>query len=61
MKKIKNNIHLIGSIEKEGIQDTIDSYISCNPSIEATYISDSKYLPQLEKAEKLLQIITALL
>lgn len=61
LKKINNNIHLIGSIEKEGIQDIIDSYISCNPSIEATYISDSKYLPQLEKAEKLLQIITALL
>lgn len=61
LKKITNSIHLIGSIEKEGMQDIIDSYISCNPSIEATYISDSKYLPQLEKAEKTIQIITALL
>lgn len=61
LKKITNSIHLIGSIEKEGMQDIIDSYISCNPSIESSYISDVKYLPQLEKAEKLSQIIKELL
>lgn len=58
LKKINKDILLIGSIEKEGIQEIVDAYISCNPSIEATYISESKYLPQLEKAEKTLQIIT---
>lgn len=61
LKKIKNNIYLIGSIEIEGMQNIIDSYISCNPSIESSYISDVKYLPQLENAEKLLQIITDIL
>lgn len=61
LKKIGNSIYLIGSIEKEGMQDIIDSYISYNPSIEASYISDVKYLPQLEKAEKLLQIIMEIL
>lgn len=61
LKKITNRIYLIGSIEKEGMQDIIDSYISCNPSIEASYISGSKHLPQLEKAKKIIQIITDLL
>lgn len=61
LKKIKNNIYLIGSIEIEGMQYIIDSYISYNPSIESSFITGSKYLPQLETAEKLLQIITDLL
>lgn len=61
LKKIKNKIYLIGSIEKEGMQNIVDSYISCNPSIESYYISNVKYLPQLEKAEKTLQIIMEIL
>lgn len=61
LKKINNSIYLIGSKEKEGMQNIIDSYISCNPSIEASFISDVKYLPHLEKAEKIYQIITEIL
>lgn len=61
LKKIKNDIYLIGSIEIEGMQYIIDSYISYNPSIESSFITEAKYLPQLEKADKLLQIIMDLL
>ncbi len=61
LKKITNQIHLIGSIEIEGMQSIIDSYISYNPSIESSFISGAKYLPQIERAEKLLQIIEDLL
>lgn len=61
LSKIKNKIYLIGSIEIEGMQDTIDSYISYNPAIEASFITEAKYLPQLETSEKLLHIITDLL
>lgn len=61
LKKIKNDIYLIGSIEMEGMQYIIDSYISYNPAIESSFITGAKYLPQLETADKLLQIITDLL
>ena len=61
LKKIKNDIYLIGSIEMEGMQYIIDSYISYNPAIESSFITGAKYLPQLETADKILQIITDLL
>ncbi len=35
----------------------IESYVSYNPSIEVSYLGDSKYLPQLESPEKLLDIL----
>lgn len=57
LKKINNSIYLIGSKEKEGITEIINSYISCNPSIEASYISNSKYLPQLETPQQLLDLL----
>lgn len=58
---MRNDIYLIGSLEKEGIRNIVDSYLYYNPSIKSFYISDSKYLPQLETAEKLLQIIDSCL
>lgn len=61
LKKIHNDIFLIGSSENENMQNVVDSYTYYNPSIESTYIFDSKYLPQLEQAEKLLQIINSYL
>lgn len=61
LKLMHNNIYLIGSMEKEGIKNIIDSYIYYNPSIKSSYVSDSKYLPQLETAEKLLQIVNSFL
>ena len=57
LKNINNSIYLIGSKEKTKNEEIINSYISYNPSIEASYISESKYLPQLETPEKLLEIL----
>lgn len=57
LKKINNSIYLIASKEKEDNEKIVNSYFSCNPSIESSYISGSKYLPQLEVPGKLLDII----
>jgi len=57
LNKINNSIYLIVSKEKEGNKEIVSSYLSCNPSIEASYISDSKYLPQLEVPNDLLELL----
>ena len=57
LKKINNSIYLIGSEGNPERESIIHSYISCNPSIEASWISESKYLPQLETPEKLLDVL----
>lgn len=55
LEKIKNNIYIICSKENDASRYIIDSYSQHNPSIEAAYVENSKYLPQLEAPEKLLQ------
>lgn len=57
LKNINNSIYLIGSREKSDSEEIINSYISYNPSIEASYVADSKYLPQLEVPDKLLDVL----
>lgn len=57
LRKINNSIYLIGSKELNGMEEIINSYISYNPSIEASYIADSKYLPQMEIPDKLLETL----
>lgn len=57
LKKINNSIYLIGSKEMENGEEIINSYLSYNPAIEASYITGSKYLPQLEVPEKLLEVL----
>lgn len=57
LKKINNSIYLIGSNGNSESESIINSYISRNPSIEASWISESKYLPQLEVPEKLMDIL----
>lgn len=57
LKKINNSIYLIGSKEMKNIDENINAYLSCNPSIEEFYIPNSKFLPQLELPEKLIEII----
>lgn len=57
LKKINNSIFLIASKEKEDNEKIVNSYFSCNPSIETTFISGSKYLPQLEVPNKLLDVL----
>lgn len=57
LKKINNSIYLIGSKGNENMGRIIDSYISYNPSIESSFVGDSKYLAQLETPEKLIDIL----
>lgn len=57
LKKINNSIYLIGNRENEESQQIINSYLSYNPSIEVSYLTESNYLPQLEVPEKLLDIL----
>lgn len=61
LKKIRNEIYLIGGSEKEGIENIMETYVYYNHSINTAYIPESKYLPQIERAEKLLQIINSYL
>jgi len=57
LKKINNSIYLIGSREQNGITEIMNSYVAYNPSIEASYVENSKYLPQLEVPEKLMEVL----
>lgn len=57
LRKINNSIYLIGSRDNKESEKIIKSYLSHNPSIEFSYISESKYLPQMEVPEKLLEIL----
>lgn len=57
LKKINNSIYLIGSKEQNGITEIMNSYVAYNSSIESSYIDNSKYLPQLEVPEKLLETL----
>ncbi|OKZ64812.1 MAG: alpha/beta hydrolase [Clostridium sp. 42_12] len=57
LKKINNSIYLVGSREQNGITEIMNSYVAYNPSIEASYVDNSKYLPQLECPERLLKLL----
>lgn len=57
LKKINNSIYLIGSKGKNGIVEIMNSYVTYNPSIEASYIENSKHLPQLEVPEKFMETL----
>lgn len=54
LKKINNSIYMIGGEENKSIQDTFESYTNYNSSIETSLIKHSKYLPQLEMPDQLL-------
>lgn len=57
LKKINNSIYLIGSKNQNNMTEIINSYISYNPSIEASYIENSKFLPQLEVPDKFMDTV----
>ncbi len=57
LKNINNSIYLIESKERPERDAIIHSYVSYNPSIEASCVEDSKYLPQLEAPDKLLDVL----
>lgn len=53
LKRIDNNVFIIGGSAVDQISSTIDSYVNLNPTIETAIIKGVKYLPQLEAPEKL--------
>lgn len=55
LEKINNSMYLICSKENDFSKNIIESYSCCNPSIESTYVDHSKYLPQMEAPERLLE------
>lgn len=57
LKKINHSIYMIGGEENTSIQHTFHTYMDYNPSIETTLVKHSKYLPQLEMPEQLLNQI----
>lgn len=61
LKKINNSICLIGGKEHEYMNDIIDEYISYNSAIESAYISNARYVPQLETPEKFIELLRIIL
>jgi pimeloyl-ACP methyl ester carboxylesterase len=56
-----DNIYLIQSRELPSSMKIIDGYTRQNDKLETAYISNSKYLPQLEVPEKLAEILNMFL
>lgn len=56
-----DNICLIESREIPESMQTIDRYLHVNPKIETVYISNAKYLPQLEVPDKLYDALNVFL
>ena len=57
LEKIDNSIYILGGAAKKEIDPILREYIECNPAIEYSTISGTKYLPQLEKPEKTIEVI----
>ncbi len=52
-----NNIYLIESRERPNNIRIIESYTKYNKNIDASYVSNSKYLPQLEVPDKFYDVL----
>lgn len=61
LKKINNSIYIIGSKDQKDCTEILNSYQKYNPSIEMIEIPHSKYFPQMETPEKLLNQLTVFL
>lgn len=57
LKKIDNSIFIVGGSEEPFITENIEEYKLYNPAIESSLISKTKYLPQMEEPDKLLELI----
>lgn len=55
LEKVDHSIYLICSKENDVSKNIVDSYCQYNPSIETACVEHSKYLPQMETPERLLQ------
>ena len=57
LEKINHSIYILGGGAKPEINETIQEYTTCNPSIESSIIAATKHLPQLEKPAEVSNII----
>lgn len=57
LKDIDNSIVVINGEAEPQREETKESYLKCNPAIEHFNIPKAKHLPQLESADKLLEIL----
>lgn len=55
------NLYLIASRERNNTISITEDYLHINKNIEVSYISHSKYLPQLEVPERFLEIVNEFL
>lgn len=55
--KNANNLFIIASRERKDSVSITEEYVRLNKNIEISYLSNSKYLPQLEVPDKLLGIL----
>lgn len=55
--KNAENIYIIASRERTNAISITEDYLHLNKNIEVSYISHSKYLPQLEVPEKFLEVV----
>lgn len=56
LKKINHSMYIIGGKEENDIQETLDSYVFYNPSIETDIIKNSKHYPHIEQPEEFLSL-----
>lgn len=61
LKRIDTSISLIGGREDAAIHNVIEEYQILNPSIEAAYVPNAKYLPQLETPDKFAGLLNIIL
>lgn len=57
LKKVENQIFIIGSRDTEKSIRNIDAYVNYDENIETAYISNCNKLPQLEEPDKLYEIL----
>lgn len=57
LKQIDNSLIILGGGNFPFIAETAEEYTQCNSAIEVEYINNTKYLPQLESPDKILEQI----
>lgn len=55
LKEINNSILMIGGEKEKEMKTTIENYKYYNPSIEDSYIPETRHLPQLEAPDEILE------
>lgn len=59
--KDSDNLYIISSRERKDSISITEEYLHLNRNVEVSYISNSKYLPQLEVPEKLFEMVSMFL